>query len=62
MAAATKAILIEESVETVSTDPITRGEEIAQLAYSNWQIWGCPCDSDEENWGWAEQEWERHQS
>lgn len=59
MAIPSKAILVEETAEPVSTDLAVKDEEVAQLAYSCWEVWGCPDGSEEENWGWAEEEWER---
>lgn len=62
MAAASKAILLEENMESSPSDLVMTEDEIAQIGYSYWEIWGCPGYSEEENWGWAEQEWIRHQS
>ncbi|MCL5744407.1 MAG: hypothetical protein M1541_10860 [Acidobacteria bacterium] len=49
-------------MESSSNDLVMTEDEIAQIGYSYWEIWGCTGYSEEENWGWAEQEWARHQS
>jgi hypothetical protein len=54
--AAAAAVAFEPVLETASRNSMIGHEDIARLAYSYWELRGCPHGSPEEDWFRAELE------